>query len=117
MPNEPEFKPIIFPEAGPAKAVPESVEATLAQRLAQYGDFSGVASLAEALLFEIEQHEDGHAWNSRLNAEHRFALLMIVTKIARIVNGDPNYTDNWHDIAGYARLIEDRINQKTEKKR
>lgn len=31
---------------------------------------------------------------------------MIAHKIARILNGDPNYADNWHDIAGYATLID-----------
>jgi len=31
---------------------------------------------------------------------------MILHKIARILNGDPEYSDNWHDIAGYATLIE-----------
>ena len=31
---------------------------------------------------------------------------MIQHKIARVLNGDPNYPDNWHDIAGYARLVE-----------
>jgi len=35
---------------------------------------------------------------------------MILHKIARIVNGDPDYTDSWHDIAGYAKLVEDRLN-------
>lgn len=32
----------------------------------------------------------------------------IADKIARILNGDPEYRDNWHDIAGYAKLAEDR---------
>ena len=27
----------------------------------------------------------------------------------KILNGDPNYVDNWHDIIGYAKLIEDRL--------
>ena len=26
-------------------------------------------------------------------------------------NGDPNYADSWHDIAGYAKLVEDRISK------
>ena len=34
---------------------------------------------------------------------------MIASKIARIVNGDPDYADNWHDIAGYARLVEKEL--------
>jgi len=38
---------------------------------------------------------------------------MIFCKIARILNGDPNLIDNWHDIAGYAKLVEMEI-EKTE---
>jgi hypothetical protein len=34
---------------------------------------------------------------------------MIQHKIARILNGDPTYTDNWHDIAGYATLVEQHL--------
>lgn len=34
---------------------------------------------------------------------------MIFQKISRIVNGDPDYADNWHDIQGYARLVEERL--------
>ena len=37
---------------------------------------------------------------------------MILHKLARILNGDPNYVDSWHDIAGYAILVEDIINEK-----
>jgi hypothetical protein len=33
---------------------------------------------------------------------------MICHKIARIVNGgQPQEIDHWHDIAGYAKLVED----------
>jgi hypothetical protein len=33
------------------------------------------------------------------------ALDMIQHKIGRILNGDPDYVDNWDDIAGYSQLI------------
>ena len=38
------------------------------------------------------------------------ALDMICNKMARIVNGDPSYIDNWHDISGYATLVEQELN-------
>ena len=47
-------------------------------------------------------------WN-RLNDVQAQALEVIADKIARILNGDPNYADNWHDIQGYAKLVEDRL--------
>ena len=34
---------------------------------------------------------------------------MICHKIGRIVNGDPDYADSWIDIAGYAKLVADRL--------
>ena len=37
------------------------------------------------------------------------ALEMIVHKMARIVNGNPGKVDHWVDIAGYAKLIADRL--------
>jgi len=40
------------------------------------------------------------------------ALDMIFSKIARILNGDPNHLDSWTDIAGYATLVADRLEGK-----
>jgi hypothetical protein len=34
---------------------------------------------------------------------------MIAHKIGRIINGDPDYIDSWDDIAGYAKLVADRL--------
>ena len=45
-----------------------------------------------------------------LNAEQKTSLFMICNKIARAVNGDPNYIENWHDISGYATLVEQELN-------
>ena len=33
-----------------------------------------------------------------------------VSEIGRILNGDPDYADSWHDIIGYTRLVEVRLN-------
>ena len=35
---------------------------------------------------------------------------MIAHKLGRIVNGDPYYADSYIDIAGYAKLVGDRLN-------
>jgi hypothetical protein len=37
---------------------------------------------------------------------------MVAHKIARIINGDPNYSDSWVDVAGYAKLVADRLDGK-----
>jgi hypothetical protein len=51
-------------------------------------------------------------WGS-LRADQREALEMIATKIGRILNGNRDHIDSWHDIAGYAKLIEHRLNGKS----
>ena len=44
-----------------------------------------------------------------MSTDQREALEMIMHKTARILNGDPNYVDNWTDIIGYAKLVEMRL--------
>lgn len=82
-----------------------SVEKTLQERGARYGDFADHAEIAQGLQF-VMRHAGG--WN-RLNPTQAQALTVIADKIARILSGDPNYDDNWHDIQGYAKLVEDRL--------
>lgn len=43
------------------------------------------------------------------------ALFMIAHKIGRIVNGDPWHVDSWIDIAGYAKLVADRLEDNVER--
>jgi len=37
------------------------------------------------------------------------AIDMIIHKLGRIINGNPDHIDNWVDIAGYATLVADRL--------
>jgi hypothetical protein len=46
----------------------------------------------------------------KLEDDQAEALEMIANKIARILNGDPDYADSWTDIAGYATLVAERLN-------
>ena len=34
---------------------------------------------------------------------------MVQHKIARILNGDPNYIDNWIDLVVYSQLVVNRL--------
>ena len=45
-----------------------------------------------------------------MQPDQKEALFMIAHKIGRIINGDPDYADSWIDIAGYAKLVGDRLN-------
>lgn len=83
-----------------------SVDATLAERGARYGDFTDNARISQGLISYV-QDLGGEGWE-RLDFVKKEALTVIMAKVARILNGDPNYKDNWHDIAGYAKLAEDR---------
>ena len=49
---------------------------------------------------------------SALAPHQKESLEMIQHKIARILNGDPNYSDSWHDISGYATLVENMLEYK-----
>lgn len=82
-----------------------NIESTLAERGRRYGDFTDHARICQNMK-NVMGGTDG--WD-RLNAVQRQALEVIADKIARILNGDPNYGDNWHDIIGYAKLVEDRL--------
>jgi len=83
----------------------QTVERTLEERGKRYGTFSEHAEIAQQLK-SVLQAKPG--WY-RLATDQKEALEMICHKMARIINGDPNYADSWHDIAGYAKLIDERI--------
>lgn len=82
-----------------------AVDATLAERGERYGTFMNNAMIAQLLKAVMVQ---GGSWDT-MKADQREALEVICQKISRIVTGDPNYVDNWHDIQGYAKLVEDRL--------
>lgn len=82
-----------------------AVEATLQERGSRYGDFSEHARIAQAIKRELHSG----LRSPELTDVQRQALEVIADKMARIVCGDPNYQDNWHDIQGYARLAEERL--------
>lgn len=95
--------------------VASSVEATLAQRGSRYGDFTDHARLCQDLKEVMVNSRTRDKFDlpisgwEKLDTVKKQALEVIADKIARILTGDPNYDDNWHDIQGYAKLVEDRL--------
>ena len=83
---------------------------TLTEREKTYGAFGDVAATAVALKNALT---DGVTSRDCSDVQ-REALSMIATKMARIVNGDPDYVDSWHDIAGYALLAIANIEARAE---
>jgi len=82
-----------------------TIESTLNERGSRYGEFSGHAHVTQNLKLAIHSTPN---WPF-LASDQKEALEMICHKMARILNGDPNYVDSWHDIAGYATLVEQRL--------
>ena len=82
------------------------VTETLTERGNRYGKFKDHAELSQQLK---EVMRDSVGW-ARLEPDMREALEMIQHKVARILNGDPTYADSWHDISGYAKLVDDGLN-------
>lgn len=82
-----------------------SIAATLRDRGQTYGPFSERARVTQALKRAMA---DSKNWD-RLSDDQRECLENIAQKIGRILNGDPNYVDSWHDIIGYTRLVEERL--------
>ncbi len=79
----------------------------LDERGKRYGKFKNHAEISQRLKYTVAD-----ALSNRkdvLADDQREALDMICHKMARIVNGDPDYADSWIDIAGYAQLVANRL--------
>lgn len=89
----------------------DSITQILAERGAQYGKFEGHALVTQQLKEVAFAHWiDGVGpARDRLSRDQKEALEMIFHKIGRILNGNPNHADSWDDIAGYAKLVGDRL--------
>ena len=80
---------------------------TLDERGARYGRFISHAAITQELKHVIKTHLTCN--EKALADDQQEAIDMICHKLGRIVNGDPDYADSWIDIAGYAKLVADRL--------
>ncbi len=80
----------------------------LEERGARYGKFKDHARISQELKRAMYRHID-QVSKIDPDPDQMEALEMICHKIARILNGDPDYSDSWRDIAGYATLVADRL--------
>lgn len=78
------------------------IENTLKERGSRYGTFDDNANTCQSIKELMRKHE---SWSDMAPYQME-ALDMIAHKLARILNGDPYYIDSWHDISGYATLVE-----------
>jgi len=89
-----------MPAAEPDKTN-TNIDDLLAERETRYGAYNDHAIISQSLKHAMV-NSDG--WK-KLSSCQKETLEMIAHKIARVLNGDPNYADNWVDIAGYAQLV------------
>jgi hypothetical protein len=81
----------------------------LKERGNRYGDLEDNALVSQNIKSIMRLSNN---WNS-LPEDMKETLDMTASKISRILTGDFNYDDNWADIAGYSKLIVNRINKET----
>ena len=83
----------------------KDVTETLGLRENRYGEFRNVSETSQWLK---DIMRSGASWKG-MEPYMQESLDLIANKLARIVNGDPFYDDSWHDIGGYAKLVEIEI--------
>jgi hypothetical protein len=90
------------------KSMNKTVDETLEQRGNNYGDYRDVAYVAQELKKTLRYSKSWHSMEPYMQE----SLDMICNKMSRIVNGNPYYDDSWHDICGYATLVEKQLEKK-----
>lgn len=78
------------------------IQNTLAERQQTHGNFPDQATTAQRLK---DIHRESPNWET-LSPAMKESLDLIATKVSRILHGNPKHSDTWHDVAGYATLIE-----------
>lgn len=104
--------PCAYPSEGKAGCIRDvrlaqatGIEATLAERGTRYGAFTEHARITQNLKRAMT---DSPNW-ARLGDDKKEALEMVAHKVGRILNGDPDYHDSWHDMIGYTKLVADTL--------
>ena len=93
------------------------VDSILDERGKRYGSFTGHATVSQEIQEVIREgfkNSENVSSIYDIDDDMAEALFMIAHKIGRIVNGDPWYADSWIDIAGYAKLVADRLENNIE---
>lgn len=84
------------------------VESVLEQRGNRYGTFERNSKTTEELFGTIALALGKDKFDA-LTPVQREGLHMICHKLSRIACGNPNYDDSWVDIAGYAKLVAESL--------
>ena len=78
------------------------------EREITHGDFEMKAIFIQEIMEDISGL---YVWKD-MSADQKESIHMIIAKLSRILYGNPNHADHWIDIAGYAKLVSDRLENK-----
>jgi hypothetical protein len=81
------------------------VEQVLAERGEDYGDYASKAQFIQGVKYLMRTSP---SWDA-MDADMRESMEMIAHKMGRTLYGNPTHKDNFLDIAGYAKLVADRL--------
>ncbi len=89
----------------------DNIQAIIAERQNIHGEYTDTARIIQSLkgIINNELLDRNERGQQPLNPVQLESLAMIVHKIGRIISGKPDFVDHWDDIAGYAKLVSDRI--------
>ena len=82
-----------------------TVEQVLAERGNDYGDYASKAQFIQGVKYLMRTSP---SWDA-MDADMRESMEMIAHKMGRTLYGNPTHKDNFLDIAGYAKLVADRL--------
>ncbi len=97
-------RPIVNPEI---TTQPSDVDQVLDSRAKDYGKFIDGAEIMQMLKRLVHGYIEKRG--TPLAFDQREAIDMIIHKLGRIINGNPDKVDHWVDIAGYAILVSERL--------
>lgn len=89
----------------------DNIKDVLEERSKTHGDFAFNAIISQALKNVIRLYGRD---TLQFDDQMKEALEVICGKIARIIAGDPYFSDHWRDIAGYATLIQNILEGKND---
>ncbi len=82
-----------------------TVEQVLVERGNDYGDYASKAQFIQGVKYLMRTSP---SWEA-MDADMRESMEMIAHKMGRTLYGNPTHKDNFLDIAGYAKLVADRL--------
>ena len=89
--------------------VPTGIDATLAERGTNYGQFADFAGLAQKLKSTFDSTVLDRGQPELFTNAMNEAIEMCFHKLARIGTGNPLYLDSARDLVGYAQLLVNEI--------